>query len=331
MLKALRAIHPTVGLRLGIDGTAAKAWVRQVGVRTDQEEAWLRRHAPTAGPRMVERRNDDGKVFTTFWRGWYLVVLTDLATGLPLIWRLIDANTKEAAAISWLLDDLYRLWPECPAEVIVGDNAWDDEQLIRECLVCYGIQLIARRTRQTRVDAEYHLTRFDSESTSKFTGTGAAYCATHDTLLKRTKAEFAPRQGLLPGQPSKEHLFRVRFICPLEDGCGGERGLAMRRHWSALSPLPHARDVGYERGHAYRLALFARRNSCEAVNSALKVGRKLGLDSADRTRTPYEATVRALISISLMMTTAFALADQRIQHELHPQLPPPELGEPLGI
>jgi hypothetical protein len=49
MLKALRAIHPTVGLRLGIDGTAAKAWVRQVGVRTDQEEAWLRRHAPTAG------------------------------------------------------------------------------------------------------------------------------------------------------------------------------------------------------------------------------------------------------------------------------------------
>ena len=36
---------------------------------------------------------------------------------------------------------------------------------------------------------------------------------------------------------------------------------------------------------AYRLVLYARRNHAQAVNSALKIGRKLGLESADRTRT----------------------------------------------
>jgi hypothetical protein len=157
-----------------------------------------------------------------------------------------------------------------------------------------------------------------------------AYCRKHGVRLIRTKSQNASRDGLHPGEPSKEHEFRVRYECPLEDGCGGERGLAMRRHWAALAALPNARDVGFKRGHAYRLALYARRNQSEAVNSALKVGRKLGLESADRTRTPFEPTIRALISIALMMTTAFVLADQRMQRGLTLQVPPLPLADALA-
>lgn len=331
MLKAMNALHPTSCVRLGIDGTQAKAWCRQIGSSglRESEEAWIRRRAPKAGSRAYGA--GDGKTFTTFWRGWYLVVLTDLATGLPLIWRVIDASTKEADAIIWLLRDLYTLWPECPTEAIVGDNAWDDEALVRECLVNYGVQLIARRTRDARLDAEHHLSRFDSESISHYTGTGAAYCRKHGVELVRVKSEFAPRDGLRPGEPSKEHLFRVRYACPNEDGCGGIRGLHMRRNWSILTPAPHARDVGREKEHAYRVALFARRNHSEAVFSALKLGRKLGLESADRTRTPWEPTVEALFALSLMMKTAFALADQRIQRGTHPKTPPPPLDAALAL
>jgi hypothetical protein len=331
MLKAMHALHPSSCVRLGIDGTATKAWCLQVGNRSEAEEAVIRRHASKAGPRLIERRSADGPTFRTFWRGWYLVALTDLATGLPVIWTLIDANTKEADAISGLLHDLFLLWPDCPTSAIVGDNAWDDEVLIREAIVHYGIQLVARRTRESRLKAEHHLSRFDSESISKFTGTGAAFCRTHNVQLLRVKTEFAPRRGLAPGQPSKEHLFRVRYICPREDGCGGTRGLRMLHHWAALAPLPHAKHVGREKDHAYRLALYARRNQCEAVNSALKLGRKLGLESADRTRTPWEPTVEALVSLSLMMKTAFVLADQRRQHGEQPEAPPPALSDLLGL
>lgn len=331
MMKAMHAFYPESCTRAGIDGTASKAWTKQIGNVTPEEERWIRRHAPNAGPRAYSRSNKDGVIMSTFWRGWYLVVLTDLATGLPLVWRLMDANMKEADAISFLLHDLYKLWPECPIEVIVGDNAWDDEALIRECLVDYGIQLVARKSREDRLKVEHNLSSFDSESISKFTGTGVAYCRKHDVELIRAKCEFASRAGLSPGESAPDHKFRLRYKCPQEDGCGGLRHLHMSRHWSALSPLPHRRNVGMEHLHAYRLALLSRRNHCEAVFSALKLGKKLGLESADRTRTPFEPTVDALMSISLMMKTALVLADQRRQRGLHPDVPPPPLNEALGL
>lgn len=330
MFKAMHALHPSSCVRLGIDGTAAKAWVKQVGNRSDAEEAWIRRNAPNAGPRLIERSGSDGKVFATFWRGWYLVVLTDLATGLPLIWKLIDANTKEADAIGQLLHDLYGLWSECPAEFIVADGAWDDEALIAECLVNYGIHLVAQRHRD-RAEAEHPLSRFHAASISKFTGTGLAYCREHNVPLVRDGVSRAPRDQLRPGEPSNEYAFRVRYHCPMGTDCGGRRSLAMRTNWAALSWLPHSKNVGAEERHAYRMALYARRNHCEAVFSALKLGKKLALESADRTRTPHEPTVQALLSLSLMMKTALVLADQRKQRDLHPETPPPPLGDTLGL
>jgi hypothetical protein len=329
MHKAMHALHPASCVYLGIDGTASKAWAAQVGTQDELEEARIRRHAPNAGPRTIERRSDDGKVYTTFWRGWWLVVLVDLATGLPLIWKLIDANKKEADALSGLLHDLYRLWPDCPAKFIVADAAYDEEAIVGECLVNYGIQLVAHR-RPTWARTEYPLSRFDSESISKYTGTGLAIGRIDGVPLIRDGVQFASRDGLKPGEPSNPYDFRVRYHFP-NGTDGGRPSLAMRLNWPALSPLPHAKNVGAENHHSKREALEARRNQCEALNSALKLGRKLNLESADRTHTPFEPTVEALLSLALMNKTAFALADQRKQRGLHPELPPPSLADALAL
>jgi hypothetical protein len=56
-------------------------------------------------------------------------------------------------------------------------------------------------------DAEYPLSRFDSQSISCFTGSGAAYCRKHGVLLTRSKNEFASRADLEPGEPSQEQKF----------------------------------------------------------------------------------------------------------------------------
>lgn len=287
MMKAMHALHPESCRRGGIDGTSAKAWVRQIGKDiTPEEEKWIRRHSPNAGPRAYSRSNKDGVIISTFWRGWYLVVLTDLATGLPLVWRLMDANMKEADAISFLLHDLYQLWPECPLEVIVGDNAWDDEPLIRECLVDYGVQLIARRSRVERLNKENDLLLFDSKGISKFMGTGVAYCRKHDVELVRAKCEFASREGLKPGESAPEHKFRVRYKCPLDDNCGGLRHLHMSRNWSALSPLPHRRKVGMEHLHAYRVRLDGSQESLRGRLQRLEARQEAG---AGRRRSDADA------------------------------------------
>jgi hypothetical protein len=104
----------------------------------------------------------------------------------------------------------------------------------------------------------------------------------------------------------------------------------MNLDWAALSAYPHTLDGG-GRGdlHAERLALYARRNSCEALFGSLKLGHKLGLDGSDRTHTPNERTVETLLSLALVLRTAFVIAHERAAQG-GPNTPPPELLTPIA-
>jgi hypothetical protein len=82
---------------------------------------------------------------------------------------------------------------------------------------------------------------------------------------------------------------------------------------------------GQEDLHAFRLAMYARRNSCESMNAVLKGTHKLGLDGADRTRTANESVVELLISLALLSRTAFVVANERAQHGLMDADPPAAL------
>jgi hypothetical protein len=99
----------------------------------------------------------------------------------------------------------------------------------------------------------------------------------------------------------------------------------MEYDWSALAYYPHTIETGRPREHAFRLAMYARRNSCEALFGALKLGHGVGLDGADRTHTDNEPTIETLLSLALLMRTLMVTAGERIRTGLITADPPPEL------
>lgn len=133
-IRKLGAQHPDVGRYVAIDGTDVPAWLDQ---------------APdySAAHKRVSNRGMTGAAFGThgrhFWRGYTLLVLTDLKTTLPLAWILTPANEPESGAVTRLMDLLYMHWPQCPIEYLVGDRGFDvPGELHRDLEECYGIHLV---------------------------------------------------------------------------------------------------------------------------------------------------------------------------------------------
>jgi hypothetical protein len=196
--------------------------------------------------------------------------------------------------------------------------------------VRFGIHLIAGRDEPSWNRAPTQLNEFESTKIQSFDGRGIGRCHQHGIPMRRAGAEFVGREqrakrGMEPGEPANPREFRLRFECPAE-GCEGKPHLHMDRDWAALSAYPHTIDGGREDLHAFRLAMYARRNSCEALFASLKIGHKLGLDGADRTHTSNERTVETLLSLGLLMRSAFVVAHERIQQDPSQAEPPPDLA-----
>jgi hypothetical protein len=268
---------------------------------------------------------DGWKEFT---RGYRLVVIVDLLTGLPLVWVLWPGQADEAKALQYLLHLLLDSWPDLQVDALVADAAWDENWAVEWCLVNYGIPLIAHR-HPSYLSVEHSLGEFESPHISKYRGDGTLYCRKHGVAMIRNGFEFAPRivdgQPLLPGDPSNRGGFRLRARCPVDPECG-RPGLKMSHNFAALAPQPHSLVAGATDQHAFRLAMFARRNANETLHSAIQIGNKLGLSDAARTRTAKEPTLEALVSIALLQRSLFMLADQRIRADLFPAEPPPDLA-----
>lgn len=336
MFKDLRAMFPKAGIAelAAVDGTDVAAWVAQVGVgKTDEEEEWIRRRTPHAGARFIERDNEvsingeTGEIITTttgskFWRGYYLVVLLCIKTGLPLVWTLRDANamseaTREADSIRDLLELLFELWPDCPLKVITGDKAWDFEEYHRYCLTRYGVHLaiIQRDDNKAKVRA---VDQVDHKHIVEYSGRGEVYCRHHHDKAKygpMTLAgfEFAPRDGLKPGEVADLSKFRVRHHCP---HCARTysmpiRGTGKNTDWNFFTYYPHA--PLHARRYAQRRALESRRNVIESNFACLKAICQLGLRGPDRTRLVDFDTVDTLISLSFTLRNSQALVAERIR------------------
>lgn len=340
MVRELAALHPGKGIgeRLMIDGSLVPAWCEQVGKgKSEEVEAERRRFTPEAGARAYMhtakgKKNigsgEQGSRQQTlqmgrFVRGYYLVLLADQATGLPLTWTVVDASIDEAGAIIGLLSDLYRHWPDCPAKVIAGDSAWDEDAWCRLAEVDYGIHPIFRIHDLNRQPSITSFSRDGSiVATTKY---GQLVCAAHRKNLLFRAAEVPGRDGLYPGKTNKEGTFRVRGQCP--DGCGTP-GLKMEADWSRLTYYPHyssSPGPGGER-YAYRQAMLTRLNGIEGIFDRLHAGRKLGTAGADRTRIRDKVAHESLISLGLLSMTAAMLADQRRQRGETHSLPPVAMG-----
>jgi hypothetical protein len=325
----LRSIYPEFGVNLSLDAMLFKAWVKQVGVRSPEEEAEIRKRAPNATSRYIGHGNGG---LGRFARGYYLVVLSDLATGVPVIWCLLPAGKgyTDHHAILTLLKSLFEMDDEFPVERIVADRAWNSAECVSDCATRYGIHLISGLDAPTESRKVRDLNDFDSEVIAGYDGVGNAYCRQHGVAMKRVGSDFVGRKkrkqlGLKPGETSNG-TFRLRFKCSIGGGiCDHRADMPMSRDWNGFSYYPHSMGGGREDLQAMRLALYARRNTSEAIFGALKLGHKLGLESADRTHTANENTVETLVSLGLLSRTALVTANERILRGEMPVDPPPDL------
>jgi hypothetical protein len=327
MVKALAQLMPGQGIgeRLMIDGMPLPAWCEQKGKgKTERQEEYRRRFCPEAGARAMTYTGNGKRdvkagdrvekvLFKTgkFWRGYYLVVIADQATGLPLVWIIQDASLDEAPAIVPLLSDLYRLWPDCPAKLIAGDSAWDEDPWCRLAEVDYGIHPCFR-VHDTNVGLQNVLGFSRDRKIAARTPFGQLVCTAHGTALDFVGSEGPGRDRLRPGQSVKdEGAFRVRGQCL--DGCG-TLSLRMKADWRTVTHFPHfsAGKVGGAR-HAYRQAMLTRLNGVEGIFDRLQTGRAIGGRDADRTRVRDKGAHEMLVSLALMTMTAATLADQRRQ------------------
>lgn len=337
MIKALRDMHPGAGIgeRLMIDGMGRPAWCAQLPKgKNERQEEYRRRFCPEAGPRAyihTPRGKDSvgtgtqgkGMRFLAkgkFWRGYYDVCIADQATGLPLVWMSRDANEDEAACIVPLLSDLFRHWPECPATLIAGDSAWDEDFWCRLLEVEYGVHPIFRLHDETKVAQVGGASR--DHTVIALTERGELVCGRHGKPAAMVGTEGPSRQGLRPGQTADERHFRIRANCA--KGCG-KLGLKMGTDWSRLTHYPHHGHGGaaIKQRYAMRHAMLRRLNGMEGIWQRLQGGKKLGTNDADRTRIRDKDGHDLLVDLALVSMTAASLADERGQRGIAvPKLPP---------
>lgn len=343
MMKAFCDLYPDdeICVYAAIDGTKTPAWVDQVGVGdTEEEELAIRERTPMAGARYIQRdnetvvvRDDDGQEVVLaglgeFWRGYYLVALVCLKTGLPIIWTLRDANPmhdkpQENEALRELLERLYEVWPDCPLQFVVADKAWDWEEWHRLCLTQYGVHLVSIQRSDHRDKVTRAVDQVDHKNIVEYNGRGEVWCRHHhDKSLYEPLAlvgyEFASRDGLAPGDTSDLSKFRVRYRC---DHCARtyslpQRGTGKNRDWHFFTFLP--RSPLHPKRFARRRALETHRNTIESVFASLKTVSQLALAGASRTRLTDFDTVATLVALSFTLRNAQVLAAARIRAGQYP-------------
>lgn len=252
------------------------------------------------------------------WRGYYLVTIIDQATGLPLVHILFDASIDEARlGLTAALALLYELWPDCPAERIVGDSAWDEDWANRLCEVEYGLRPIFRLSENRNpqylfADQDVKISR--DAAIKGITHEGQLICAAHNERLEYTRFQRPSRnkdqETVTPGKATNEKEFRVRATC--SKGCGTVNFPA-RHDWSRLTYYPHHAN-GRPDLHAMREALLDRLGQVESFHNRLKTARKLANEGAARTRPKDKATVQCLIELASLSMAALTVVDQRQQH-----------------
>jgi hypothetical protein len=344
MVRALHKLLKIKELRLLIDGTNIDAWCEQsYKGKTPKEETRRRGRTPRAAARVYygDQVNEEGvkvKTIKKFWRGYYLIALVDQATGRPVVWTLWNADWDEAKALKELLFRLLEFWPDAPVSMVVGDSAWDESWAYKLC-ADYGIHLIAHRTKHALSHAPVFLNPSQSKTVGAIDRTGLAYCRRHnpnrdkdgnmvcEKPMKYSSCEFGSK--------------RIRFVCDHgPDACGrlslpmDIRGIGGRKKddedslisWKLLTYYPTTMD-GRPDLQAMRVAMLARRNQVESLFSSLKVSAKVGLSGASRTRIIDFDSIRMMLSMAMLMRTAFALAAVRIEKGEFDAMLPDELEE----
>jgi hypothetical protein len=273
---------PDIGRYLLIDGTDIVA---------------PREQSPTDPNYPVEenlrKRGLNGAEFTTHgyfksWRGYKLIYLVDVKTGLPIAYMLLSGKRAEWQGLRELLLQVHALWQEFAGEpwepeYLVGDGHFDARDVHEMLEAQFAIHPAFGRGTELGKEHDWH----DNE--------GVPYCVGHGknpdgTAIKRSMklvqsegfVDHAKRRelGLAPGDAADLKAARMRWVCTgvvtNEDGTSHVCGLKATTHWSknprAHTYLPFR---GEHNRAALRTVLLLRRNMVESLNARLK-GRGIG-------------------------------------------------------
>lgn len=248
IIKELAKAHPEIGKHCAVDGTIVPGAFDQRAAPsgTQQEKVLLRGKA--AGPIW---HGDD------FARGWYCVVITDVATGLPLIWRNFKGASLKGSDVAALVGDLQTRWEECPIETLVGDSEFSKSGELSKTLVfCHDVQPIfpLRENSPTRSHHKDTL--------------GTPRCCDDYMKLERPKGfvskKVRKKRDLQPGEAA-EQTARMVWAC---EHCSNRANL-----YVADDPLLHTMYPrrGTDDRALTRIALMRKRNIVESTFSQMKL------------------------------------------------------------
>jgi hypothetical protein len=311
VVRTLADLFPAhhVGEWVSIDAQLVPAWVVQKsakrgGVLDEGIEAYYRRRCPEAGYRVygydrdgIGDASDPSRRIARpkDCRGYMQLLLTDNATGVPLVGVLGDASRLfEPDGLRPLLLRLYDMWPDLPLRGVVGDKLYDVRPACLMCELEFGITPVFVR-RPGHVERNVHLLRPEEhEKIQRVDGWGIAYCRQHNQPMRVESVARPKRDGLLPGEPANDRELHLRFACNAPTSCG-RPVLRMSFDPSSLTRLPHHHLARRPKEFALRQALLAARNSsAESAHGSLQLGYGQGRKDGTRARVFDLATLETL-------------------------------------
>ena len=291
--------YTDVGRYLVIDGTTIRAHVEQAVPVNAEHEAMI---VKDTGARFGFHggRNRAKK----HWVGWTLIIIADMVTGLPVIWKLIPANDREFPYVPSMIEELFRRAPWIDPEYLVGDSEYDGSaRLAFDLEARYGIHPVFPLRAQVGRDWEWASTQ------------GVPQCAKHGAM-KRVQHDGAEQKRWAVARRNPRDFeeakrgfdARTRWRCEAcsKDGVKLTATTYIKHNPRLYTYLPRGGD---HRLAATRMALMSRRNLMESVNSTLK-RRGIGDDK-------HHKALWATRPIHMQWLIGLALLGMTLRREVH--------------
>lgn len=295
--------HPKAGVALAVDGSFTQAQVQQTIPHTDDGGRHLDILTHFRDDLRAVRYRTYGRLreFTKRVLGYKFVALVDIATARCVISTLVPADAHEPDVALYLLERLYELWPECPAEFLVGDALYaHGHGFLREVMFRFGLDPVFPWRK------DYH------EDTTKTTrGVPTCDCLEgrpRPMVFKQRKGKWWGHkqriaEGLAHGHwvPEKDLGLRYEFVCP--DGTCKNRTTRPWDHPGVYTFLPQTGDT---RNAMLRRVLLRQRNVVESFYSWMQEHGKQGT-SIERPGWANDTEVHWLLALTATFYTAKAL------------------------
>lgn len=247
-----------VGRYLVIDATEIRAQVEQiVPVNAEHQDMIVK----GTGARFAFHGARNRKKKS--WVGWKLLVIGDMVTGLPVIWKLLPGSDREFPHVPALLDELFRRAPWIDPEYLVGDSEYDSStRLAFDLEARYGIHPVFPLRATLGGNWDWASSR------------GVPTCAKHGAM-KRVQAEDFQTAAVTIRNPrdfdeaKRANKGRIRWECAecKKDRVRLTTATYLKHNARLYTYLPRGGD---HRLYATRLALMRRRNMIEGIFSTLK-------------------------------------------------------------